>query len=614
MNRYPSRSQRFIELLRERPLIGDGAIGTLLHSRGIALESNIEHLNLVRPEAVGRVHADYCAAGADLLETNTFAANRLRLASIGLEKKVRRINREGARLARQAAGEDRFVAGAVGPLLLPRGTEQTLATDEKQTLLREQMEALAEGGVDLFLLETFASLDDALLGIAVAETIGLPVVAQMAFLDSGHSRDGISAELAATRLAEAGAILVGANCGTGPKDLLKTLQRMAVVTDTPLSAFPNAGAPEYVDGRYLYLATPAYFAHYGVELANAGAALIGGCCGITPEHIAALKQLLPHQHTRGRRIEITPPQPRDPQPHRPERRKTFLDSWGQRPIITVELDPPKGLDVTEIMARARELADAGIDAISLAENPLATIRLGTLALAKKIEDEVGIDVIAHMTCRDRNLIGLHSDLMGAHLLGLRTILAVTGDPVSAGDDAGASSVFDLNSIGLLELLQNLNTGRSSYGAPLNGHTDFLPGAAFNPNLERIDGQLTRLEKKIAAGARFVQTQPVYAKQHLDRLLDRTRAYDIPMLVGILPLVSGRNAEFLHNEVPGISIPAEVRQRMQNKSGEEGMREGLAVAGELIEYGRGRVGGYYLMPPFGRIELALTLAEKIGQQP
>lgn len=612
MNQYPERTERFLQLIGETTLVGDGAMGTLLHSLGVALDANIEHLNLVQPELVAQVHADYVAAGADLLETNTFGANALRLGAIGLEGKVRRINLEGARLARRAAGEERFVAGSVGPLLRPRGDERELSSEEREKILREQMEALAEGGVDLFLLETFASLDDLKLGVGIAKDFGLPAVAQLAFLEAGYSRDGVSAEQAATELTAAGAVLVGANCGSGPKGLLQIVQRMAAVAETPLSAFPNAGAPEYVDGRYLYLATPDYFAQRGVELASAGAALVGGCCGITPEHIAALRGALTDQPQR-RIKSIVQPVVAEAREVKPQARKTFLDDWGKRPVVTVELDPPRGLDIEQTLERAKQLADAGIDAISLAENPLARIRLGNLALAKTIQDEVGIEVITHVTCRDRNLIGLHSEMMGAHLLGLRNILAVTGDPVAVGDEVGASSVFDLNSIGLLNLLQSLNRGENSYGVPLKGRTDFLLGAAFNPNLERIDGQLKRLEKKMAAGACFVQTQPIYDREILDRLLERTVDYDVPVLVGILPLVSERNAEFLHNEVPGISVPEEMRRRMKGKRGDQGAREGLAIAAELVAHGRGRVGGYYLMPPFGRVELALELAEIIRSQ-
>jgi len=615
MNRnYPPRTSLFLERLAEAVVVGDGAMGTLLYNRGVPLETNFEHLNLVRPEMVRQVHLDYAQAGAQLLETNTFGASAVRLAAIGLEKKARAINAAGARLAREAAGPECFVAGSVGPLTLPRGELRELSPAEKESVLGEQMEALAEGGVDLFLLETFANLDDLELAVRVAVGLGLPAVAQMAFLEAGRTRDGVAAEEAARRLAGAGASILGANCGSGPRDLLQVISRLSAASDLPLSAFANSGFPQYLDGRFIYLATPEYFAGMGREMVQAGAALVGGCCGTTPEHIRALAEAVADLKP-GR-----PPRPvAAPAPAAgaavaavaaavPQR--TFLDAWGERPLITVELDPPRGLDCGKVLGAAHALAAARIDAISLAENPLARIRLGNLALARRIQEETGIEVIAHVTCRDRNLIGLHSELMGAHLLGLRNILAVTGDPVSVGGEAGATSVFDLNSVGLLELLSALNGGRTLLGGDLQGHTDFVLGAAFNPNLPSMQGQLRRLEKKIAAGARFVQTQPVYDQRVLDELLERTTPLGVPVLVGLLPLVSERNAEFLHNEVPGIVLPDAVRSRMRGKSGAEGVREGMAVAQELVAAGRGRVGGWYLMPPFGRVELALELIEAI----
>jgi len=607
---YQPRTAQFLQRLADEVIIGDGAMGTLLYSRGIPLETNFEYLNLVRPEMVRQVHDDYVHAGAQLLESNTFGASSVRLAAVGLEKKTRAINVAGARLARAAAGPERFVAGSVGPLTLPRGELRELSPAEKEAVLHEQMEALAEGGVDLFLLETFASLDDLELAVKVAAGIGLPAVAQMAYLEEGRTRDGAAAEEVARRLSLAGVAVIGANCGSGPRDLLKVLSRLAAVTDLPLSAFANSGFPQYLDGRFIYLATPEYFAGMGREMVRAGAALVGGCCGTTPEHIRALAEAVAGlKPGRPPRLAAVPaPPPAAVGTAGPLR--TFLDAWGARPVITVELDPPRGLDCSKVIAAAQALAAAHVDAISLAENPLARIRLGNLALARRIQEEAGVEVIAHVTCRDRNLIGLHSELMGAHLLGLRNILAVTGDPVSVGGEAGATSVFDLNSVGLLELLTALNQGRTLLGSDLQGHTDFLLGAAFNPNLPSMQGQLRRLEKKVAAGARFVQTQPVYDRRVLEELLVRTAPLGVPVLVGILPLVSERNAEFLHNEVPGIVLPDEVRQRMRGKSGAEGVREGMAVARELVDAGRGRVGGWYLMPPFGKVELALELIETI----
>ena len=611
MTNAEQRGKIFLERLASEVIIGDGAMGTLLYSRGVPLDANFEYLNLIAPDMVRGVHAEYVDAGAQLLETNTFGANALRLGAIGLEKKVRVINEAGARLARAAAGPERFVAGSVGPLIRPRGESGEITPERKKDVLREQMEALAQGGVDLFILETFSALDDLESALGIAGELGLPAVAQLAFLEGGGSREGVSAEEAANRLAAAGAAVLGANCGSGPRDLLKVLSRMAAVSALPLSAFANSGFPQYVDGRYIYLATPEYFAAMGREMAAAGASLVGGCCGTTPEHIRALAQTLAGAKAAPRprpvRVEMPAAGEKERAALAP---KTFLDDWGRRPVVTVELDPPRGIDCTKVLAAAHALAGAGVDAISLAENPLARIRMGNLALGKKIQDETGVDVIAHVTCRDRNLIGLHSELMGAHLLGLRTILAVTGDPVSVGGESGATSVFDLNSVGLLQLLSALNRGVSLLGTDLGACSRFLLGAAFNPNLPNMDGQLRRLEKKVAAGARFVQTQPVYSPEILDALLERTAPQGIPVLVGILPLVSERNAEFLHNEVPGITLPDVVRRRMRGKSGEAGIREGLDLAMELVDAGRGKVGGWYLMPPFGKVDLALELMAAI----
>lgn len=610
MSENNSVKSSFLERLEGRILLGDGAMGTLLYSRGVPLEANFEYLNLTHPDLVRQVHLDYAGAGAELLETNTFRANALALGSIGLERRVADINRAGARLAREAAGPDRLVAGALGPLTSPRGESRELPAEQRREILLQQMTALAEGGVDLFILETFSRIDDLETGVALAAELGLPAVAQMAFLEGGRTLEGVCAEEAARRLAAAGASMVGANCGSGPRDLLAVLERMAAVTDLPLSAFANSGFPQYLDGRYIYLATPEYFAGKGLEMAGAGARLVGGCCGTTPEHIRALARSLRGiiPPSRGPRVSAGGLSVEKPVQAAPARR--WLDTASERPLISVELDPPRGLDCSKVLDGARALAAAGVDVISLAENPLARIRMGNIALAARIQQQAGVEVIVHLTGRDRNLIGLHSDLLGAHLLGIRNILAVTGDPVSVGGEAGATSVFDLNSIGILGLLASLNEGRTLPGNELGGRTEFLCGAAFNPNLASMDGQLRRLEKKIAAGARFIQTQPVYSLAVLEQMLERTAALGIPLLVGILPLVSERNAEFLHNEVPGISLPPEVRRRMMGKSGAEGVREGMAIAAELVDAAKAKAAGFYIMPPFGKVELALELMKLI----
>jgi len=606
----------FLDLIREQILIGDGAIGTMLYSKGVGLDANFEHLNLVRPSLVGELHREYLAAGARVIETNTFGANYTRLAPIGLEKKTRELNLQGAVIARNAVtaaalGEPAFVAGSIGPLLRLKGEERELGTDQVTAIFREQVAGLAEGGVDLFILETFSDLEQLVCALRAAKETGLPVIASMAYQEGERTGNGVDVVTAAARLTEAGADLVGANCGAGPREVLLAIQRMATVTPLPLAAFANSGFPEYLDGRYIYRTTPEYFADKGAEMALAGAALIGGCCGTTPEHIRQLSLRL--HGTSPRRVQQVVNGIEAPRvPAAAPARQGFLARWGTGKIVTVELDPPRGLECAKIIAGSRILRDAGADAINIAENPLARVRMGNIALAHTIQQEVGIEVIVHVTCRDRNLLGLQSDLMGASLLGIRSILAVTGDPARLGDQTGASSVFDLNSFGLIKLIADLNSGVNGLGQPLGGSTGFTIGCAFNPNTPKMEVQVGRLEKKIAAGARFIQTQPIYAAERALEMARLTSRFGVPLLMGIMPLVGERNCEYLHNEVPGIVIPDGIRARMKGKEKEEGAAEGLAIARELIDAVRGEIDGFYIIAPFGRPAPAAELVRYIKE--
>ena len=599
-----------LDRLKTEILAGDGAIGTMLYARGIGLDSNFEHLNLVRPALVLELAREYAAAGAQVIETNTFGANYTKLAAIGLGHKVGEINRAGARIAREAAGGSAIlVAGSVGPLVRMKGEEQELTAGVMEDHFRAQCTSLAEGGVDLLLLETFASLEQLLAAVRAARETCLPVCASMTFLEGGHSGDGTTVEAFCAAAEAAGTDMLGANCGAGPLELVKVVRRLAALTAKPISAYANSGFPEYHDGRYIYRATPDYFAAMAEEMAAAGANLIGGCCGTTPEHIASLAHSLA-----GRR-----PAPRTPVSSRAApgtkasaRRGgvSFLDEWGSRKVITVELDPPKGMDCRRIVENSRRLKEAGADAVNLAENPLARPRMGNIALGSVIRQEAGIEVIIHVTGRDRNLIGMQSDLMGASLLGLRTILAVTGDPAAMGDHAGATSVFDLHSFTLIKLLSDMNRGVNAIGNSIGSGTGFTIGAAFNPNTKNMAVQAGRLRKKVANGARFAQTQPVYDPALFLDALEQTRDCGIPLLPGIMPLVSERNAEYLHNEVPGITVPDAIRARMKGLEKEAGAREGLAIAKEFIDATFTAAGGYYLIPPFGKCELALELIDYI----
>jgi len=600
----------FLEQLHERVLVGDGAIGTMLHARGGIAESGFERLNLTGPELVLDLHADYIAAGAQVIETNTFGANRTRLQQFGLEDSVRETNLLGAALARKAAaGKEVFVAGSIGPLPRIRGESEPLSTEEIQAVFREQAFALAEGGVDLLILETFADLPQIKIALTAAQETGLPIVASMSFLERGRISGGMRVEAVALELAAAGAHCIGANCGFGTLEMTRNIERMAAVTVLPLSAYANSGFPEYVDGRYIYRTTPEYFAARGLETVRAGANLVGGCCGTTPDHIRLLAESLRDMRPVTRTI--APPATLGAEKAAASPSRTgFLAKWGRKTIITVELDPPKGLDCSRVLEGCRILREAGADAINLAENPLSRVRMGNIALGELIQREVEIEVIIHVTCRDRNLIGLQSELLGASLLGIRSILAVTGDPASMGEQSGASSVFDLNSLGLIALLRDLNAGLNGAGNSIDRGTGFTIGAAFNPNVRNMESQVARLKKKIANGARFVQTQPLFDLERLDTMLRLTSDLNVPILPGILPLVSERNTEFLHNEVPGIDIPEEIRNRMRGKTKDEGVREGLAIAKEFIDTARNRVGGFYLMPPFGNYRIAAELVRCI----
>lgn len=602
-----------LQRLTTEVLIGDGAVGTMLYAKGVSLDANFEHLNLVRPSLVLELHNEYIAAGAALIETNTFGANRAKLQNIGLEKKVREINLQGVALARRAVeGTPVLVAGSLGPLAKPKGEERELTSAEMEDIFHEQITALAEGGVDVLFLETFTAIDQARAALKAAKKTGLPVLASMAFREGGRTSGGITVEQAVQELAAAGADIVGTNCGAGPLEALKNVSRMATATTLPIAVFANSGFPEYVDGRYIYRATPAYFADMAAKMVQAGANLIGGCCGTTPDHIRAIAARISGFAPAPRIVSLGNVSVSSPA-YQSKAQPNFLVRWGKEPVITVELDPPKGLDCSRIIEGSRRLRDAGVDAISLAENPLARVRMGNIALGHRIQQEVGIETIVHITCRDRNLLGLQSDLMGASLLGIRNILAVTGDPARLGDQSGSSSVFDLNSFELIKLIADLNKGMNAIGNPIEGSTGFLIGAAFNPNSPRMEVQVERLRRKIANGATFIQTQPLYDYERVATMIGLTQDLGIPLLPGILPLVSGRNAEFLHNEVPGITIPEEIRARMKGKEKDTGVREGLAIAREFIDEAGGQVGGFYLIPPFGRFEIAEELVRHIRQK-
>ena len=607
----------FRSRLRESVLVGDGAVGTLLHARGVSLEESFDGQNVLNPDLVRTIHAEYVAAGADLIETNTYAVNRNKLLRHDLADRTAEIAEAGARLAREAAGDVVVVAGAIGPIGRLADAEAEPPDDAaRRAIFREVIEGLARGGVDAFMLETFIDLEELLLAMSVAREVApsTPVIAQMAFLAGEGTAVGVSPEEAVKRLTAAGADVVGANCGEGPNGARLAIQRMARVSDVLLSAFPNAGFPSLREGRVAYRSSPSYLASSAVRLVEAGANLVGGCCGTGPDDVRAIAEAVRGMRPAARVIvdiafaPLAPPPPAEASAPGDE---TFLDviARGETGLI-VELDPPRGLTLTKVIEGARLMSELGVHLISMAENPLARVRMGNVAAAVLVRQLTGVEPLVHFTCRDRNLIGLQSDLLGAAALGLRNVLAITGDPASLGGHAGASNVFDVRSAGLVEILRTLNEGRTMTGHRMDRGTRFAIGVAFNPNVKQMEVQIRRLEKKVEAGAQFALTQPVFEPERIAEMYEKTAPLGIPIVLGVLPPASARNAEFLHNEVPGITIPEELRRRLR-QAPEDGQAEvGEEIACELIDVATGLAPGFYVIPPFTRYETAGRLVRHV----
>lgn len=601
----------FLKALDERVVVGDGAMGTQIYAKGVPLGRSYDELNLSRPDLVREIHREYLEAGAEVLETNTFTANRLRLRAFGLDGKVRDLNLAAARAARDVAGRGAFVAGSVGPLTGIARDEQAPADEEKGEVFLEQCRALADGGCDALILETFTDLEELKVALAAAKTTGLPVVCQLAFVERSKTPLGVSEGEALRELEAAGADVIGANC-TVPHRTVQTLERLGRQTRARLSAYPNAGLPQFVDGRYVYLTTPEYFARTGLRLAAAGAALVGGCCGTGPEHVRALARALkgrapaPRPAVRapaeavaaGPAVELPPPKP-------------FNERLGKERLVVVELDPPRGLNTERVLKGARRLRREGCDAITVGDNPLAVMRMGNVGMAHLLERE-GIPTILHLSCRDKNLIALQSTVLEAAALGVTSLLPVTGDPAKVGDQPQASSVYDLNSFELIRLIARMNSGKNYAGNDIGGRTRFSIGCAFNPNVRDVDLQVRRLKKKAAAGAHFALPQPTFDAARIAPVYETLRRElgTFPVFFGVLPAVSARNAEFLAHEVPGISIPPAVLDRLKGVPSARQREEGLAVARELVEQAFDFAPGYYIIPPFGSVDLAVELVRFI----
>ncbi|MGH7392593.1 MAG: bifunctional homocysteine S-methyltransferase/methylenetetrahydrofolate reductase [Candidatus Rokuibacteriota bacterium] len=615
-------SHAFSRRLGEGPLLFDGAMGTLLYARGVPMDACFDVLNVREPKVVQSVHADYIAAGADCIETNTFGANRFKLAVHGLAGDVRTINIRGVRLARdvrESAGRDVFVLGSVGPLgkyLAPLGT---VTAEEGRAAFQEQAEALLEGGVDAFVVETFSDLAEIALAVeAIRAVTDLPIVAQMAFSDERATFTGRTAADVARTLRDLGVAALGANCSVGSSTLYEVLEQMVPEAGgLPLAVQPNAGLPSRVGERLMYLSSPPYMADYAGRMLEAGARIVGGCCGTTPPHIAAMREVVDRRAPSLRRA----PRP----PGITVRPREVVEAPGLRTVppptllgrkleerefvVTVELDPPRGHTVDKLIQGAKLLKERGVEIVDINDGSLGRVRMAVLPTAVLVREAAGLDINMHFTCRDRNLMGIQGDLLGAHAIGIRNILAMTGDPPRVGDYVNATAVFDVDAIGLMEILRRMNEGQDATGAGIGEPTAFCFGAALDPGAQDRGREIDRLHRKVEAGARWVQTQPVYDLEMLEGFLAHAGRLPVPVLVGVLPLHSFRHAEFLHNEVPGITIPDHVRARLR-EAGDGALRAGIAMAQALAHEIRGRWAGAYLMPSFGRFEVVAEVLDAL----
>jgi len=610
-------AQPFLEAVKQSIVVFDGAMGSLLYERGVFVTQNFEQLNVTRPDIVKRIHEDYLEAGARVLQTNTFGANRICLERHGLVGEVRAFNLAGAKLARDVAGESAYVAGSIGPTgLIPGVSREWDPAFAEETFL-EQAKALVEGGADFFALETFRHLDELQVAVHAARKAAreIPILAMVTFDEAGTVADGSAPEKVAERLHAMGVEMIGINHGDGPQLALAMAERMLAV-DLPLCVQPNAGLPRTVDGRQLYMATPEYFDVFARRIIQAGARMVGGCCGTTPEHVrwmAKSARMLGGgtAPVTAVRAKIASDHPVGLEPTPLAERSAFAKKIAEgKFVVSVEVNPAPGLNPRPALEASKMLLENGVDIVNVADGPRAMARMSNIAFCSLLKQEYGIEPLMHVCGRDRNLLAQMAHLIGAHAIGLRNLVVITGDPPKVGDYPEATAVYDLDAIGLLQMASNMNRGIDPAGKPLGGgKTAFLCATGFEPGAPDFEKELRRLEQKRAAGADLVMTQPVFHIELLEKMLAHTRHLNMPVLVGVLPLVSYKNAEFLHNEVPGMQIPEDIRERMRQATpGVEARKEGVKIAREMLFAVRDKVQGAYLMPPLGKYELALEVLD------
>ncbi|NQU84617.1 MAG: bifunctional homocysteine S-methyltransferase/methylenetetrahydrofolate reductase [Mariniphaga sp.] len=601
----------FLEFLKDNIVLFDGAMGTEIYNKGIFINTCYDELNLSKPELIKEIHRSYVEAGADVLETNTFGANRLLLQKFGLEDKTYLINYQGVKIAREVAGEDVYVAGSIGPLnerLEPWGS---LSENEARAIYVEQAKALIDGGADLLILETFSDIhliQQVILGIK--EKFNIPIIANMTIGDDGNTSFGTPSEIFAKKIELWGANAVGLNCSVGPKVMLDEVEKMIHAVNIPICVIPNAGVPQHIDGRNIYLASPEYFGEYAKHFSQAGVRIIGGCCGTNPDFIKAMRKAIkavqPKKQFK-KRIEIIKEEEQCSAIPTCEKSEFARKICEKQFVTTVEIVPPKGSDPSKAIEQAKILKEAGIDAINIPDGPRALSRMGASYLSLLIKQNSKIDVIQHYTCRDRNLLGMVGDLLGADGAGIKNILLVTGDPPKMGSFPDATAVFDIDSIGLTNLTYTLNCGKDLGGNLLPNPTGFFIGVGVNPGAIDLDYEIRRFEWKVKAGAEFAITQPVFDSKIFFNFIKRIKHLKIPIIAGIWPLVSIRNAEFMNNEVPGASIPDSVMKRMYaTKTKEKARMLGLQIARETVAELKPYIVGVQVSMPFGNVNYPIEV--------
>jgi methionine synthase I (cobalamin-dependent)/5,10-methylenetetrahydrofolate reductase len=610
---------KFLERLKDAPLLCDGAMGTVLYAKGVFINRCYDELNLSQPDLIRGIHLEYLQAGADVIETNTFGSTSFRLLNYGFADRVRAINLAGVKLAREAAKSfDAYVAGSVGPLGIRIEPLGKTSREEAREAFREQIAALVEAGADLLLLETFGYLEELRQAILAARDVDpkIPVVAQVTIDEEGNCLDGSSPEIFTQRMEEWGADVIGCNCSVGPVAMLDAVEQMRRFTNLPLAAQPNAGIPRSVEGRNIYLCSPEYMASYTRKFANAGVRLVGGCCGTTPDHIRVMKSML---RAGGIKAKASTPIAK----HAPHEAAVAEVPLAQRSnlgaklvhgefVTMVEIVPPKGMDSRKEIEGGKYLKSVGVDAINIPDSPRASARMSNQALSLLMQKNVDIEAILHYTCRDRNVLGIQSDLLGAAAMGIKNLICITGDPPKMGSYPDATAVFDVDAIGLVNIVHNLNRGLDIGGNPIGTPTQFVIGVGANPGVANLDEEVRRFEYKVEAGAQYAVTQPVFDLSLLEAFLRRVESCRIPVIAGIWPLVSLRNAEFMRDEL-NVSVPSSIMERMAAAaSPEEARAEGVAIAREMLLAVRGRLQGAQISAPLGRYSLAVDVLEALGE--